>query len=371
MSIPKFGRKAVQFTCIAALLAGLSACEDGEFKFPAAKSADTDAAVDTATAETDTETQQRFVEKDVESPEVFSKSEKALWDGRPSLGGVWVAHADVTTPERILIRNQANGKKVIGALFRRERVNPGPSLQLSSDAADALGIVAGVPVVIDVVAMRKKKIPVGSPKKVATPNAVEAAPAPEIVESDTLGPIAASTQAVPASEAETVAAEPPKRKGLFGRKSKKARADAAIAAGNAADGEILASAPVEAATGAATTVAATAPAALTGRPMLKPLPRPETGLKRTAAAKPTAPDPTPAATGRYVQMGFFSVRSNADGTLAQLKSNGLSGKIVASDSNGTKFWRVLAGPAQNSSAENNLLQKVKAMGFADAYLVKG
>ncbi len=34
----------------------------------------------------------RLIERDVEAPEVFQITENGLWDGRPSLGGVWVAH---------------------------------------------------------------------------------------------------------------------------------------------------------------------------------------------------------------------------------------------------------------------------------------
>ena len=70
-------------------------------------------------------------------------TDQGLWDGRPSLGGVWVAHPDVTEPERVIIRNEANGKFVIGALFRRERELPGPKLQMSSDAAAALERAGG------------------------------------------------------------------------------------------------------------------------------------------------------------------------------------------------------------------------------------
>ena len=48
----------------------------------------------------------KLVERDVEAPEVFQVTEKALWDGRPSLGGVWVAHPDSDQPERVIIRNK-------------------------------------------------------------------------------------------------------------------------------------------------------------------------------------------------------------------------------------------------------------------------
>jgi hypothetical protein len=33
-----------------------------------------------------------LAERDVEAPEVFDVTDAGLWDGRPSLGGVWVAH---------------------------------------------------------------------------------------------------------------------------------------------------------------------------------------------------------------------------------------------------------------------------------------
>ena len=94
------------------------------------------------------------LERDVEAPEIFRAEEEALWDGRPSLGGIWVAAPDVTSPERVAMRNGATGKEVIGALFRRERISPGPRLQLSSEAAAALGILAGAPTSIEVVALR-------------------------------------------------------------------------------------------------------------------------------------------------------------------------------------------------------------------------
>ena len=90
----------------------------------------------------DTVSETKLVERDIEAPEVFDVTEAGLWDGRPSLGGVWVAHPDVEEPERVIIRNTANGKFVIGALFRRERDIPGPRLQASSDAAAALGMLA-------------------------------------------------------------------------------------------------------------------------------------------------------------------------------------------------------------------------------------
>lgn len=99
-----------------------------------------------------------LVERDIEAPDVVKISEAGLWDGRPSLGGIWVAHPDAKDPEKVIIRNPQNGKFVIGALFRREREFSGPSLQLSSDAADALGILAGQPTNVSVVALRRQSV---------------------------------------------------------------------------------------------------------------------------------------------------------------------------------------------------------------------
>ncbi len=100
----------------------------------------------------------QLVEQDVESPDVFQAIEMGLWDGRPSLGGTWVAHPDVTEPERVIIRNTTNGQSVIGALFRREVENPGPRVQVSSDAAVALGMLAGQPAALSVTALRREQV---------------------------------------------------------------------------------------------------------------------------------------------------------------------------------------------------------------------
>lgn len=134
----------------------------------------------------------RTVEQDVEAPEVFSVTEEGLWDGRPSLGGVWVAHPDVTEPERVIIRNPSNGKFVVGALFRRERDIPGPPLQISSDAATALGMIAGTPQELNVTALRRKEVPVEEP----VPEEGDSVAEPADVTETALDPIAAAGAAI-------------------------------------------------------------------------------------------------------------------------------------------------------------------------------
>ncbi|MCT4609409.1 MAG: SPOR domain-containing protein [Pelagimonas sp.] len=140
-------------------------------------------------------------ERDVEAPDVFQTTEAGLWDGRPSLGGVWVAHPDVKDPERVIVRNENNGKFVIGALFRRERETPGPRLQLSSEAAAALGVLAGQPTNLDVVALRREEVFVDAPPAPQAPseNADTLPDAGEVTET-TLAP-SDNAQAAPAPAA--------------------------------------------------------------------------------------------------------------------------------------------------------------------------
>ncbi|MCB1332767.1 MAG: SPOR domain-containing protein [Roseivivax sp.] len=150
-------------------------------------------------------------ERDVEAPEVFEAREDGLWDGRPSLGGVWAAHPDVKEPERIIIRNEESGQFVIGALFRKERDTPGPRLQISSDAAAALGMLAGKPTKLSVVALRREEAPVIDPAAAAEPMpqpAEGALGAPSDVTAAPLDPVAATAEAALAEPAPAAAPTP-------------------------------------------------------------------------------------------------------------------------------------------------------------------
>ncbi|WP_299146016.1 SPOR domain-containing protein [uncultured Tateyamaria sp.] len=151
----------------------------------------------------------KTVERDVEAPDVFSATEAGLWDGRPSLGGVWVAHPDVTDPERVIIRNTTNDKFVVGALFRRERDIPGPRLQISSDAAEALGMLAGAPAQLNVTALRKEAVSVAP--EIDAPVEADTVAAPTDVTATPLDPIQSAAAAIDApAPAATVTGIAPK-----------------------------------------------------------------------------------------------------------------------------------------------------------------
>lgn len=173
-----------------ALMIPLMGCADGGLRLPGMGG-------DAASAETDAPARSvQLVERDVEAPEVFQKEERGLWDGRPSLGGVWVAHEAVREPERVIIRNQDNGKFVIGALFRKEIATPGPKFQVSSDAASALGMLAGAPARLSATALRREETP-ADPETSAAPVAeVDTQP----LEGETsAAPAPAAPQSAPAS----------------------------------------------------------------------------------------------------------------------------------------------------------------------------
>jgi len=240
----------------------------------------------------------RLVERDVEAPDVFQKTDMGLWDGRPSLGGVWVAHPDVREPERVIIRNMSNSNFVIGALFRRERDNPGPVFQVSSDAAAALGMLAGAPVQLNVTALRREEAP--SPDASAE-DAADTVAAPEAVQTSALDPVAGAAAAI------------------------------------------------EAADDTATTAAAT------------PAPAPQPAAAPRAAASSLEKP--------FIQIGIFSIEDNAENTATAMRQNGMVPTVMKQSSQGKTFWRVIVGPATSASERSVLLEKIKGVGFEDAYPV--
>ncbi|WP_457649926.1 SPOR domain-containing protein [Profundibacter sp.] len=194
--------KIGRLTILASVAITLAGCEDGKTFNLFKPKAQADGTATTS------QRPGKVVEKDVEAPELFHKTESGLWDGRPSLGGIWIAHPDVKDPLRVIIRNEANGKSVVGALFRRERENPGPRIQVSSDAASALKMLAGQPVKLDVVALRREKIEETSPEPEPAPEVAptkETLDAPETIEEKSLGPIASAAAAIDAAEGKPVA----------------------------------------------------------------------------------------------------------------------------------------------------------------------
>lgn len=193
-------QRIVQMIAMLATGAALAGCQEGAQPLAFLRGGVAGAASGEASVST------RLVERDVEAPEVFSLTDQGLWDGRPSLGGVWVAHTSAIDPERVIIRNTANGKFVIGALFRREREVPGPKLQVSSDAAAALEMLAGQPGELSVVALRREEVAPPAPAVAEITDEATPTP-PETIESLPLAQVTATAAAaIDAAEAGTTTA---------------------------------------------------------------------------------------------------------------------------------------------------------------------
>ena len=97
-----------------------------------------------------------------------------------------------------------------------------------------------------------------------------------------------------------------------------------------------------------------------------------------AEATPTpAPAPEPAPAPRqasslekpYIQIGIFSIEENANNTATAMRQNGMVPTVLEQNSQGKTFWRVIVGPAATSSERSALLNKIKGIGFGDAYPV--
>ena len=254
----------------------LGACVNGGNPFAGEGSAGAKTQTGVATSKST-----KLVDRDVEAPEIYQTTDEALWDGRPSLGGVWVASPDTKDPERVIIRNEANGKFVIGALFRRELDNPGPKLQISSDTAAALGILAGQPTKLAVTALRREEAAVTTD---ATRPILDSS---ETVETQSLDPIAGAAAAL-----------------------------------DRADGK---------------------PAGTTAAPIAI-APAPAQPVVAAASAPAPAPAPAPAQPagtgGRTIQIGIFSIEDNANRAAATLKKAGLAADVRREESQGKALWSV-------------------------------
>ena len=108
----------------------------------------------------DSKAEKNFYEK----PQILDISTSVIWDGSQTLGGNWVSHSNVNSPERVLIKNVSNGKSVVGAVFQQTKnLNNGLGT-ISSDAAKALNISKNDETKLQIVAIKlikKSKVSAG------------------------------------------------------------------------------------------------------------------------------------------------------------------------------------------------------------------
>lgn len=320
-------RRVLSMGVVLAAAVALGACdESGQFALSGAGG--TEARADRPSRSIQTQVEGR----DVERPDIFEVNDRGLWDGRPSLGGVWVAHPDVQDPERVIIRNPANGRSVVGALFRRERENPGPLLQISSDAAEELDVLAGAPTALSVIALRREEVVVEEPAEPEVNPVVASLETPANVEATPLDPVAGAAAAA---------------------------IDAAEDAGTAA---------VDTAADDAGAVAVVLPAAV---------PASEDAAAEADEASPVTEDaavllPSPDAageadlTGPQIQVGVFSVMENADATAQRLRNAGIPASVQVQQAGGRDVWQLIASPAEQDADADATIARINALGLLDA-----
>ena len=89
-----------------------------------------------------------------EKPEILDISASVIWDGEQTLGGNWISHPNVDSPERVLIKNISNGKSIVGAIFQQTKKMEIENAVISSDAARALGISKNNQTKVQIIAVR-------------------------------------------------------------------------------------------------------------------------------------------------------------------------------------------------------------------------
>ena len=347
------------------------------------------------------------------APTIFEASGLALWDGKRTLQGIWVAHPLATTARRVRIFNEVNGQAVDGALFKRDTAQGGPSVLISSEAASMLGLVPGESTELRIVAVtpvRRDETTIAS----ETPQPVDETATP--VENETLDQGTATEEGQPTdptvtqdeatSEDTTDTADQTVQDSPTNETEAEAEAAATTPLPVTTEAEnpaetTLAAVPTPAprpkpladpsdtqegatfkwdsAAEAAEESAARDPKPLdqAGRepsgegtdgqatPAAKPEP-----AQQVAAAKPepAQPAPQPSSLRRpFVQAGVFGVPSNATNLVARLKKKGIPALTRKA---GGKLTRVLAGPFKSKADRTAALIAIRNLGLRDAVPVK-
>ena len=282
----------------------------------------------------------RVEEREVERPDIFSREARGLWDGRISLGGRWVAIPEEIRADRVKITNQSNGTIIEGALFQRDANLPGPYFMVSMDAAQALGMMPGVPAELSVTVVRTETVEIPAPAPAPAEDAGEddedgaesGAGAGETAEGAVAaGAIAAST--LPDAEAPRTAAAP--------------EGDAG------SDPEPITSPLESTVLDALSRVEAGAGSGESGGTTAQP--------SDNAGTQPPAP---------FLQVASGRNREGADAVARRLQGAGLASSVRAGDAEGAPIYRVVTGPFETRGDYEAARAKLSELGYEDAFATK-
>ncbi len=108
---------------------------------------------------------------------------------------------------------------------------------------------------------------------------------------------------------------------------------------------------------------------------LEPVEGAEAAIEAAESTGQAADESAPAAPAAaelekpYIQIGIFSVEQNARNTATAMRREGMVPTVKKQSARDKTFWRVIVGPATSKSERAVLLDKIKEVGFDDAYFV--
>jgi cell division septation protein DedD len=237
---------------------------------------------------------------------VFFAEAATLWDGLPSMGGAWIAHPAANPGLMVEALNLETERSLRAPALRLAERAGHPPIQLSAEAALALGMSPGRLARVRLTGLREAPAPAPATEIAAADAAIEtfalrtaaaaAAGAADVVQ---------STQPVPRPEATRVAAAPTPR-----------------------------------------------------------TPAPNTMAPNTVAPATTALKAAQAQAAPYVQIGAFAEADNAAGAARKLRGRDLPAFEMPSG----RLRLVLLGPFDDLDAAQAARDVAVANGFADAYI---
>ena len=100
--------------------------------------------------------------------------------------------------------------------------------------------------------------------------------------------------------------------------------------------------------------------------------RPIASAPAAETAASAAPDPAPGPTSLsnpFIQVGLFSVEANANSAASALRQEGIVPSVLYGErDDGTPFYRVVIGPVTTADDQAAMLNRVKQLGYSDAFL---
>lgn len=303
----------------------------------------------------------------VESPELFSESAMALWDGKPTLKGLWVAHPDAPMALRVRMTNPRTGTQIDGALLPGTPM-AGRELLISAEAADALGLRPQVPGEIRLVAVERQVARAPEPDRYADalPVGEAAEPEPAMVEGEPV-PMAGDLQDLPIALQPAAAPAP--------AVVEAAPAPAAPVPEQPAPPAVVAEAARTEQTASPPAPAPVEPPAAVADVPYRPGSPPEAPAAPSIVtdAGPEAADVTAAiADGKsYIQAGLFAEREQAADLVRALMRLGIPARNLTTTEGGASVSRVVAGPFATRQARAQALSQIRGLGARDAQPTSG